>query len=107
MSDGIDSTPWAYVAAWIVAAIGVTAGVLAIGGHYASPPPSWLTPDLQGTAAIVAGICTVLAPLLPSLTRTPGIRLASYLRARVGILPADLERKFPNIGPTPGGPAPE
>lgn len=107
MSDGIDSTPWAYVAAWIVAAIGVIAGVLAIAGHFASPPPAWLTPDIVGTAAIIAPICAGLAALLPSITRTPTIRQTSYLRARVGLLPSDLAQKFPNIGPTPGGPAPE
>lgn len=107
MSDGIDSTPWAYIAAWIVAAVGVVAGVLAIAGHFASPPPSWLTPDIIGTAAIVAPIAAGLAALLPSVTRTPSAREESYLHATVGVLPADLAHKFPSVGePRPGGPAP-
>jgi hypothetical protein len=82
----------AYVAAWAVAVVGIVAGVLA-GIGYTGAHPSWLTPDISATAAIVSAISVGLAALLPQLTRTPAARLASYLKAAAGELPPDLAEK--------------
>ena len=82
----------AYYAAWVVAAIGVLAGVLA-GASQTPWHPSWLTTDLAATAGIVSAVCVGLAALLPQVTRTPGVRESNYMAARLGTLPPDLAEK--------------
>lgn len=95
-----------YAAAWVVAAVGVVAGILATG--IAAPNhPSWLTTDVAATAALVSLICVGLGALLPQVNRTPSTREAKYLSASVGVLPPDLAAKHPEvlIPPPPAPPA--
>ncbi len=80
-----------YAIAWVNAAIGVVAAVLAAAGFVAHP--SWLSSDLIATATIVMGICGGLATILPQVTRTPATREAKYLAAMAGALPADVAQK--------------
>lgn len=85
-----------YVAAWVVAAIGVVAGIMAT--SIAAPNhPSWLTTDFAATAALVSLICVSLGALLPQVHRTPGTREANYLSASMGVLPPDLAAKHPEV----------
>lgn len=86
-----------FYAAWIVAAIGVVAGVLA-GASQTPWHPSWLTGDVAATAGIVSGVCVALAALLPQVNRTPATREAKYLKAAAGVLPEDLAEKHPVVG---------
>jgi hypothetical protein len=93
-----------YAAAWVVAAIGVVAGVLAAYWHFVDVPPSWLTPDVVRTCAVLVPICAGLAALLPRVTLTPAKRDAKYLAAMAGVLPRDIARKYPTVlvkGATP------
>lgn len=87
------SYPIAYAAAWINAAIGGIAGVLA--AAYLTVHPSWLTGDVAVTCGIIVPICGVLATLLPSITRTPAQREQNYLKANMGELPKDIAAKYP------------
>ncbi len=82
-----------YYAAIIVAVIGVIAGV--VGGiGYTGLRPGWDTPDVAGTAGMVAAICVGVAALLPQLTHTPAARETAYLKAAAtGELPKDLKTK--------------
>lgn len=85
----------AYWAAWLNAAIGVVAGVLA--GAYLTVHPSWLTTDVAATCGIVVPITVGLAALLPQVTRTPAARESKYLVASQGKLPDDLAKKYPLV----------
>lgn len=87
------SYPVAYAAAWINAAVGGIAGVLA--AAYLTVHPSWLTGDVAATCGIIVPICGLLATLLPPLTRTPARREKSYLKANMGELPKDIAAKYP------------
>jgi hypothetical protein len=86
-----------FYAAWLVAVVGVIAGVLA-GLGYTGLHPSWLTQDVSATAGIVSAICVGLAALLPQVTRSPAVRESNYLAAAGGVLPDDLAAKHPTIG---------
>lgn len=85
---------------WILGAVAVVAGVLA-GASQTPYHPAWLTGDVAATAGIVAAICAGLLTRLPDTGRTPGTREAAYLSATVGMLPEDLQKKFPSIQPPP------
>lgn len=95
-----------FYAAWVVAVIGVIAGILA-GASQAPWHPSWLTSDIAATAGLISAACVGLAALLPQIGRSPAAREATYLKAATqGILPDDLEKKFPSGTVTltqPGG----
>lgn len=85
-----------YTLAWINAALGVIAGVLA--ATSLTPfHPSWLSTDVAATAAILSTICVGLAALLPQVSRTPANRETAYLAASVGVLPDDLAARHPEI----------
>lgn len=86
-----------YAAAWVVAVVGVVSGAIAGYGHFTPVAPSWLTSDVQGTAAIIMGICGGLELLLPQLQRTPALRRARYLTAMAGVLPRDLQDDKPTL----------
>jgi hypothetical protein len=80
-----------YALAWINAAIGVVAGVLA--GAYLTVHPSWLTQDVAATCGILVPITVGLAALLPQVQRTPAQRDAKYLAALAGALPDDVANR--------------
>lgn len=86
-----------YTVAIIVGVIGVIATVLGAYWHYVDVPPSWLTPDVVRTCALIAVICGILSPALPSVFRTPAKREASHLSSLAGVLPKDLAAKYPSV----------
>lgn len=93
-----------FYAAWIVAAVGVVAGVLA-GASQTPWHPAWLTGDVAATAGIISGICVALAALLPQIGRSPGKREDSYVKAAVsGELPKDIAERHPLIRVDPAKP---
>lgn len=87
-----------YYAAWVNAAVGLIAAVLA--GAGLTLHPSWLSNDVAATAGVIALICGGLATILPAVQRTPGSREAKYVAAAAGELPKDLAGKHPTIMPT-------
>lgn len=89
-----------YTAAWIVAAAGVIAGILA-GASQTPWHPGWLTSDVAATAGLIAAACAGLAAFLPQVSRSPSVRESAYLSASVGVLPDDLAAKHPSVGATP------
>ncbi len=80
-----------YALAWVNAAIGVVAGVLA--AAYPLAHPSWLSADIALTCGLLVPVSVGLAALLPAVTRTPDSREVKYLAAQQGRLPDDLARK--------------
>lgn len=84
------------VVVWV---IGIIVSVLAAYWHFVDAPPSWLTPDVVRTCALLAPICVLLAGPLPSVLRTPARREASHLRSAAGVLPPDIAKKHPVLVP--------
>lgn len=82
-----------YALAWVNAAGGVIAGVLA--AAWLTVHPSWLTQDIAATCGVIVPITVGLAALLPQINRTPATREATYLAAAAGKLPDDLVNKTP------------
>lgn len=80
-----------YALAWLNAAAGGIAGVLA--AAYPVAHPSWLTAEVALTCGLIVPITLVLAALLPPVTRTPAIRDAKYAAAATGVLPADVAKR--------------
>lgn len=80
-----------YAVAWVNAAVGVIAGVLA--AAWLTVHPSWLTQDVAATCGVIVPISVGLAALLPQINRTPAQREANYLAAAAGKLPDDLVSK--------------
>lgn len=85
-----------YIAAWVVAALGIVTGILA--ASVAIPMhPSWLTTDVAATAGLISTVCVALAAILPQVHRSPAVREAAYLSAAVGVLPPDLAAMHPEV----------
>lgn len=80
-----------FAVAWLNAAVGVVAGVLA--AAYLTVHPSWLSADIAATCGIVVPITVGLAALLPQVTRTPAKRDNAYIAALAGSLPEDVAKK--------------
>lgn len=80
-----------YVIAWLNAAAGIVAAILA--GAGLTLHPSWLSGDVAATAGVVSLVCAGLSQILPPVTRTPAQRETKYLQAVAGILPDDLAAK--------------
>jgi hypothetical protein len=86
------SYSFVYGLAWVNGAVLVVATVLA--GSGLTVHPSWLTPDVTATAAILVPICGGLAHFLPPLTRTPAKREAKYFATLAGVPPKDIAEKM-------------
>lgn len=86
-----------YVAGAVFTVISLVAGGIAGYQHFVATAPAWLTPDIAGTCAIIAGIAGALAGYFASLGLTPKAREASYLSAMAGKLPDDLQKKYPTV----------
>jgi hypothetical protein len=89
---------WMYVAAWIVGVIGVVCTSITGYQHFTAVPPSWLTPDVAGTCAIIAGICGAIEAFLPRLQMTPARRESIHKKSKAGILPEDIQAKLRKQG---------
>lgn len=75
----------------LLGVIAVIAGGIAGYQHFTSTAPSWLTPDVGGTCAIVAGIAGGLVALIQ---QTPGTVAKTLIKARAGVLPKFVIRNY-------------
>jgi hypothetical protein len=97
-----------YSIAWYVAAIlfVINIAIAAIQAAYTAGHGADLgiTPGVQAWLAIVSAVIAAALGLLPQIQRTPAIREQTYVRALAGILPHDLQAKFPADEPVPPTP---
>jgi hypothetical protein len=94
------ATPW-YPITYVIAAVLFVTNVAigAIQAAYATGHGADLgiTPQAQAWIAVLSTVVAAALGVLPQLTRTPAARETRYLLASQGVLPKDLEAKFPSV----------